>query len=129
MTVDTTELGMLCEALPLLREAAAEWTRYNGESEDVMSRLDNLVRDVRLGVPITDRFRSLAGLLGVPLSTRPRGPRRGAPRLSVILPQHTVPQIFLCPSGTCDRRWVRRPDKAIAYCTFDGIPLKEAEAT
>ncbi|MEV8017512.1 hypothetical protein AB0O76_14435 [Streptomyces sp. NPDC086554] len=102
-----------CEALPLLRRLAAAQGRA-----DEVAELTRRMRTDSSAVTQLDELGRQFGIPGV-------GPRSviGVPGVTPGVPDDGL---FVCPSGRCDRDWVRAPGVATPECHLFEEPLARA---
>lgn len=109
------------EGLRMLCELVGVYVYGRGRPEDPLARdFEPLLAAVRRGEQIIDQTRELAERLRVPDGVRWHG--------ADLVPLPGVPdrpgvEVYGCPTRDCDRRWVRRPDRAIPTCAINGQSL------
>lgn len=109
---DRAGLRMLCELLVVVRQA--------GIQHDA-AEFAALAAAARNGGVISDRVRRLAERLGVPVDVDLRGDP--PVRITGIGEGRPTFEAFGCPSGGCDRHWLKQPARIPPECAIDGVRL------
>ncbi|MGH3379814.1 MAG: hypothetical protein ACRDP6_34300 [Actinoallomurus sp.] len=106
-----SNIARLCIHLPLLRKAAAD----AGRAEELAVLVARATNGADPGAELTALFHEL----DVPVQGGVRGPWPWSGE------GHTDTELYVCPAGRCDRRWVRRPTARVPECAVAGLPLTE----